>query len=127
MKTFTKIALALSLAFSVPAYADEYVDTLNILRDKGILTQKEYDAKIQAYEERAENKKFAEQRIDKDVSESVKFRQAKANDGAVTENDLDSKVKMATPLPSLLVEYTWTIDNTHQITVQVKPRIRIRT
>jgi phosphate-selective porin OprO/OprP len=93
MKTFTKIALALSLAFSVPAYADEYVDTLNILRDKGILTQKEYDAKIQAYEERAENKKFAEQRIDKDVSESVKFRQAKANDGAVTENGLGLKSK----------------------------------
>ena len=39
MKTFTKIALAISLAFSVPAYADEYLDTLNILRDKGILTQ----------------------------------------------------------------------------------------
>jgi hypothetical protein len=27
MKTFTKIALALSLAFAIPAYADEYVDT----------------------------------------------------------------------------------------------------
>ena len=93
MKTFTKIALAITLAFSVPAYADEYVDTLNILRDKGILTQKEYDAKIQAYEDKAENKRFSEQRIDKDVSESVKYRQARANDGAVTENGIGLKSK----------------------------------
>jgi phosphate-selective porin OprO/OprP len=91
MKTFTKIALALSLAFSVPAYADEYLDTLNILRDKGILTQKEYDAKVKAYEDKAENKKFAEQRIDKDVSDSVKYRQARANDGSVTENGIGLK------------------------------------
>ena len=93
MKKLTKIALALSLAFSVPAYADEYLDTLNILRDKGILTQKEYDAKVQAYEERAENKRFAEQRIDKDVSESVKYRQARANDGSVSENGIGLKSK----------------------------------
>jgi phosphate-selective porin OprO and OprP len=93
MKTFTKIALAISLAFSIPAYADEYIDTLNILRDKGILTQKEYDAKIKAYEDKAENKKFSEQRIDKDVSESVKYRQARANDGSVTENGIGLKSK----------------------------------
>ena len=93
MKTFTKIALAIGLVFATSAYADEYIDTLNILKDKGVLTQKEYDAKVKAYEERAENKKFAEQRIDKDVSESVKFRQAKVNDGAVTENGLGLKSK----------------------------------
>ena len=93
MKTFTKIALAISLAFSVPAYADEYLDTLNILRDKGILTQKEYDAKVQAYEDKAENKRFAEQRIDKDVTDSVKYRQARANDGSVTENGIGLKSK----------------------------------
>jgi phosphate-selective porin OprO/OprP len=93
MKTFTKIALAISLALSTPAYADEYLDTLNILRDKGILTQKEYDAKVQAYQDKAENKKFAEQRIDKDVSDSVKYRQARANDGSVTENGIGLKSK----------------------------------
>ncbi len=93
MKTFTKIALAVSLAFSIPAYADEYIDTLNILRDKGILTQKEYDVKVQEHEEKAENKKFAEQRIDKDVSDSVKYRQARANDGSVTENGIGLKSK----------------------------------
>jgi phosphate-selective porin OprO/OprP len=93
MKTFTKLALSISLIFSVPAYADEYLDTLNILRDKGILTQKEYDAKVKAYEDKAENKKFAEQRIDKDVSDSVKYRQARANDGSVTENGIGLKSK----------------------------------
>jgi phosphate-selective porin OprO and OprP len=93
MKTFTKIALAISLAFSVPAYADEYLDTLNILRDKSILTQKEYNAKVQAYEDKAENKRFAEQRIDKDVTDSVKYRQARANDGSVTENGIGLKSK----------------------------------
>ena len=93
MKTFTKIALAMSLVFATSAYADEYIDTLKILRDKGILTQLEHEAKIKAYEERAENKKFAEQRIDKDVSESVKYRQARANDGSVTENGLGLKSK----------------------------------
>jgi phosphate-selective porin OprO/OprP len=93
MKTFTKIVLALSLAFSVPAYADDYVNTLNILRDKGILTQKEYDAKIQAYEEKSENKKFSEYRIDKDVSDNNKWRQARVNDGSVTESGIGLKSK----------------------------------
>jgi phosphate-selective porin OprO/OprP len=93
MKTFTKIALSIVLAFSVPAYADEYLDTLNILRDKGILTQKEYDAKVQAYEEKAENRKFIEQRIDKDVSDSNKYRIARVNDGSVTENGFGLKSK----------------------------------
>jgi phosphate-selective porin OprO/OprP len=93
MKTLKKIALALSLAFSVPAYANEYLDTLNIMRDKGILTQKEYDAKVEEYKDRAENKKFVESRIDKDVSDSVKYRQARANDGSVTENGIGLKSK----------------------------------
>lgn len=93
MKTFTKLALVISLAFAAPAYADEYIDTLNILRDKGVLTQKEYDAKIKAYEEKLENKKFSEYRIDKDVSDNNKWRQARANDGSVTENGIGLKSK----------------------------------
>ena len=93
MKTFTKIALALSLAFAAPAYADEYIDTLNILKDKGVLTQKEYDAKVKAYEEKSENKRFSEYRIDKDVSDNNKWRQARANDGSVTENGVGLKSK----------------------------------
>jgi phosphate-selective porin OprO/OprP len=94
MNRFKKIGvlLALTMCFST-AQADEYLDTLNILKDKGIITKQEYDAKVRDYEERAENKKFAEQRIDKDVSESVKYRQARANDGGVTENGLGLKSK----------------------------------
>jgi phosphate-selective porin OprO/OprP len=93
MKTFSKIALSIALAFSVPAYADDYLDTLKILKDKGILTQTEYDSKIQAHEEKAENRKFIEQRIDKDVSDSVKYRQARVNDGSVAENGIGLKSK----------------------------------
>jgi phosphate-selective porin OprO/OprP len=93
MKLFKKLSIVVALAAVIPAYADEYKDTLNILREKNIITQKEYDVKLKAYEEREENKKFAEQRIDKDVSDSVKYRQARANDGSVTENGLGLKSK----------------------------------
>jgi phosphate-selective porin OprO/OprP len=93
MKTFTKLALSVALVFSVPAYADDYVNTLRILKDKGVLTQKEYDVKIQEHEEKAENRKFSEFRIDKDVSENNKWRQARANDGSVTENGIGLKSK----------------------------------
>jgi phosphate-selective porin OprO/OprP len=89
MKLFNVVALAAV----IPAYADEYKDTLNILREKNIITQKEYESKLNAYEEKEENKKFAEQRIDKDVSDSVKYRQARANDGSVTENGIGLKSK----------------------------------
>jgi len=93
MKLFKKLSIVVALAAVIPAYADEYKDTLNILREKNVITQKEYEAKLKAYEEREENKKFAEQRIDKDVSDSVKYRQARANDGSVTENGLGLKSK----------------------------------
>lgn len=94
MLNFKKIgvALALTMCFSV-AQADTYIDTLNLLKEKGVITQAEYDAKMRDYEEKAENKKFAEQRIDKDVSDSVKYRQARANDGSVTENGIGLKSK----------------------------------
>jgi phosphate-selective porin OprO/OprP len=91
MKTFTKIALTVAMAIGIPAYADEYKDTLKILRDKNILSQKEYNDKLKEYEEKEENKKFIEQRIDRDVSDSVKYRQARANDGSVTENGIGLK------------------------------------
>ena len=93
MKTFTKIALCITMAFSLPVYADDYLDTLKLLKDKGILTQTEYDNKVQAHEEKAENRKFIEQRIDRDVSDSVKYRQARANDGSVAENGIGLKSK----------------------------------
>ena len=46
-----------SLTAFVPAHADEYKDTLKILRDKNILSQKEYNDKLKEYEEKEENKK----------------------------------------------------------------------
>jgi phosphate-selective porin OprO/OprP len=93
MKLFKKLSIVVALAAIIPAYADEYKATLNILREKNVITQQEYESKLKAYEEREENKKFAEQRIDKDVSDSVKYRQARANDGSVTENGLGLKSK----------------------------------
>jgi phosphate-selective porin OprO/OprP len=93
MKKFAKLSIILALATAIPAFADEYKETLSILRDKGILTQQEYNSKLQAYEEREENKKFAEQRIDKDVSDNNKWRQARANDGSVSENGIGLKSK----------------------------------
>jgi phosphate-selective porin OprO/OprP len=94
MLNFKKIGvgLALTMCFNV-AQADTYIDTLNLLKEKGVITQTEYDTRMRDYEEKAENKKFAEQRIDKDVSDSVKFRQARANDGSVTENGIGIKSK----------------------------------
>ena len=93
MKLLKKLSIVVALAAVIPAYADEYKDTLNILREKNVITQQEYEDKLKAYEEKEENKKFAEQRIDKDVSDSVKYRQARANDGSVTENGLGLKSK----------------------------------
>ena len=93
MKLFKKLSIVVALAAVIPAYADEYKDTLNLLREKNIITQQEYETKLKAYEEKEENKKFAEQRIDKDVSDSVKYRQARANDGSVMENGIGLKSK----------------------------------
>jgi len=93
MKLFKKLSIVVALATVVPAYADEYKDTLSILKDKGILTQQEYDAKLKAYEEKEENKKFIEQRIDRDVSDNNKWRIARINDGSVTENGIGLKSK----------------------------------
>lgn len=93
MKLLKKLSIVVALAAVIPAYADEYKDTLNILREKNVITQKEYNDKLKAYEEKEENKKFSEYRIDKDVSDSNKWRQARANDGSVTENGIGLKSK----------------------------------
>ncbi len=93
MKLLKKLSIVVALAAVIPAYADEYKDTLNILREKNVITQQEYEDKLKAYEEKEENKRFAESRIDKDVSDNNKWRQARANDGSVTENGIGLKSK----------------------------------
>jgi len=93
MTLFKKIILITALAAACPSYADEYKNTLLILKEKFIISQQEYEDKLKAYEEREENKKFAEQRIDKDVSDNNKWRQARVNDGSVTENGIGLKSK----------------------------------
>ena len=95
MIQFKKIAMALTVmaCFAQPALADEHTDLLDILLQKGILSKQEHAAKIKAYEEVLENKKFSQSRIDKDVRDNNNSRIAKVNDGAVLENGLGFKSK----------------------------------
>jgi phosphate-selective porin OprO/OprP len=92
MKKITLIA-AIALCFTAPAIADEYKDTLDLLLQKGIITQQEYNTKIEAHAERLENKQFNAARIDKDLRDNNNSRFTKANDGSVTENGIGLKSK----------------------------------
>ena len=92
MKKITIIA-AMALCFAAPAIADEYKDTLDILLQKGIITQQEFNTKIEAHTERLENKQFNAARIDKDLRDNNNLRFTKANDGSVTENGIGLKSK----------------------------------
>jgi phosphate-selective porin OprO/OprP len=83
----------MTLCFAAPAKADEYTDTLDLLLQKSIITQQEYNAKIEAHNERLENKQFNAARIDKDLRDNNNSRFAKANDGSVTENGIGLKSK----------------------------------
>lgn len=95
MKTFKKLVLAATLmsAFVAPAIADEYVDTLDLLLQKNIITRQEYDTKITAHRDRLENLQFNSSRIDKDLRDNNNYRLSKTNDGAVMENGLGIKSK----------------------------------
>ena len=98
MKTFKKIVLATTLmsAFIAPAIADEYVDTLDLLLQKNIITRQEYDTRITSHRDRLENSQFNSSRIDKDLRDNNNYRLSKANDGAVMENGLGIKSKDGT-------------------------------
>ena len=93
MKLFKKLSIVVALATVIPAYADEYKDTLDLLLQKGIITQQEYNTKIEAHTERLENKQFNAARIDKDLRDNNNARFAKANDGSVMENGIGLKSK----------------------------------
>jgi phosphate-selective porin OprO/OprP len=92
MKKITLIA-AMALCFAAPAMADEYKDTLDLLLQKGIITQQEYNTKIEAHAERLENKQFNAARVDKDLRDNNNSRFTKANDGSVMENGIGLKSK----------------------------------
>jgi phosphate-selective porin OprO/OprP len=94
MKPFKKISLAVALTFCFgAAQADEYKDTLNLLLEKGIITQTEHAAKLEAYKDKQENQEFNRARIDKDIRDNNNYRASKANDGGVMENGLGMKSK----------------------------------
>jgi phosphate-selective porin OprO/OprP len=94
MKSFKKISIALALTvYFGAAQADEYKDTLNLLLEKGIITQTEHAAKLEAYKDKQENQEFNRARIDKDIRDNNNYRTSKANDGGVMENGLGMKSK----------------------------------
>ncbi len=82
-----------ALTAFVPAHADEYIDTLNLLLEKGVINKAEYAAKIEAYKDKQENQEFNKSRIDKDIRDNNNYRFTRANDGSVSENGLGLKSK----------------------------------
>jgi phosphate-selective porin OprO/OprP len=95
MKTFKKIMLTAAMVtmFASTAKADEHTDLLDLLLQKGIITQQEHDARIEAYKDTLENKQFNAARIDKDLRDNNNLRINKDKDGSVTENGLGLKSK----------------------------------
>lgn len=95
MKSFKRLTLSAILmsAFNASAIADVYTDTLDLLLQKNIITQQEYDTRLAAHNDRAENSQFNSNRIDKDIRDNNNYRLSKVNDGAVMENGLGIKSK----------------------------------
>ena len=95
MKLFKRLTLSAILmsAFNASAIADVYTDTLDLLLQKNIITQQEYDTRLAAHNDRAENSQFNSNRIDKDIRDNNNYRLSKVNDGAVMENGLGIKSK----------------------------------
>ena len=84
MKTFKKIALAAAMLtmFVTTAQADEHTDLLDLLLQKGIITQQEHAVKMEAYKDILENKQFNAARIDKDLRDNNNLRVSKDKDGS---------------------------------------------
>jgi phosphate-selective porin OprO and OprP len=95
MKTFKKIALAAAMLtiFVTTAQADEHTDLLDLLLQKGIITQQEHAVKLEAYKDILENKQFNAARIDKDLRDNNNLRVSKDKDGSVLENGIGIKSK----------------------------------
>ena len=95
MKTFKKIVLAATMLtmFATTAQADEHTDLLDLLLQKGIITQQEHAVKLEAYKDILENKQFNAARIDKDLRDNNNLRVSKDKDGSVLENGIGIKSK----------------------------------
>ncbi len=87
-----RIAVAVATVFatmSVPAFAaDDLKGLMDLLLKKGVITQQEYDANVQAAQDAAENKAFKEKRIDQDVSKANQYVEKHAKDGSVKPSGL---------------------------------------
>lgn len=95
MKSFKKIVLAAVMltVFATTAHADEHTDLLDLLLQKGVITQQEHAAKTEAYKDTLENKQFNAARIDKDLRDNNNLRLSKDKDGSVLENGIGLKSK----------------------------------
>lgn len=93
MKSFKKIALVAVVlsVFATVAKADEHTDLLDLLLQKGLITQQEHAVRIEAYKDILENKQFNAARIDKDMRENNNLRLSKSKDGSVLENGIGLK------------------------------------
>jgi phosphate-selective porin OprO/OprP len=78
---------AVCATLAAPAFADDDVKVLlDLMLKKGVITQQDYDQFMKDNADKAENKEFKTQRLDKDVNKSVTFMQKRATDGAVSES-----------------------------------------
>jgi phosphate-selective porin OprO/OprP len=89
----TAVAVAMVCAsFAAPAFAaGDVKGLLDLMLKKGVITQADYDQYMEASKDSMENQSFKEQRIDQDVSKSIKFIQKRDKDGSVKENGFGFK------------------------------------
>lgn len=85
-----RIAVAVATVFatmSVPAFAaDDLKGLMDLLLKKGVITQQEYEANLQAAQDAAENKAFKEKRIDDDVAKLNKLAEKNKDTGSVMKS-----------------------------------------
>ncbi len=77
---------AVCASLAMPAVAADNKALLDLMLKKGVITQKDYNDFIEATKDAEENQAFKEQRLDQDVTKSVKYMQKREKDGAVKES-----------------------------------------
>jgi phosphate-selective porin OprO/OprP len=82
-----RIAIAVAAvcaSLAMPAVAADNKAMLDLMLKKGVITQKDYNDFLEANKDAEENQAFKNQRLDQDVTKSVKFMQKRDKDGAVS-------------------------------------------